>query len=109
MPAIGTEPPPPDRGGGPSTSLDGPNAGKNAGFQLVAAGGGAAILPHDSVMYRLARLAVPHDGGFALIGDPDGGDVRGGEAGLGEGFLGRVQLRGPDLSRIVLHPAGLGK
>src|SRR5205823_4857908 len=35
-----------------------------AGLQLVAPGGRAAILPHDGVMQRLARLAVPHDGGF---------------------------------------------
>src|SRR5207302_8437600 len=80
-----------------------------ARLQLVAAGSGAAILPHDGVMYRLARLAVPDDRGFALIRYPDSGDVRGGEASLGEGLLGCVQLRGPDFSRIVLHPAGLGK
>ena len=37
-----------------------------------------------------------------------GGDV-GVKLRLRKGLLGRVQLRGPDFSRIVLHPAGLGK
>src|SRR5205085_10035351 len=69
--------------------------GKPAGFQLVAASGGAAILPHDGVMYRLAGLSVPDDGGFPLVRDPNGRDVRGGEARLPEGLLGGVQLRGP--------------
>ena len=44
-------------------------------LHLVAEAGGAAVLPDDGVADRLAGLAVPDDGGFALVGDADGGDV----------------------------------
>ncbi len=80
-----------------------------AGLQLVAPGGGAAILPHNRVMHRLARVAVPDHGGFPLIGDSDGGDVCGSQSGLAERVGGRVQLSGPDLRRVVLDPARRGK
>src|SRR5512138_2610223 len=42
------------------------------GFERIAELGGAAVLPHDRVVDRLAGFAVPHDRGFALVGDPDG-------------------------------------
>ncbi len=80
-----------------------------AGLQLVAPGGRAAILPHDGVMHRLTRLAVPDYGGFPLIGDSDGGDVGRRQSGFAERFGRGVQLRGPNLRRIVFHPARLGK
>ena len=60
-------------------------------------------------MQRLARAAVPHDDGLALVGDADGGDglaigveVR---PQLGEGGLDRI----PDLEGVVLHPSRLGE
>ncbi len=31
----------------------------------------AGILPDQRIVHRLARLAIPHDGGFALIRDAD--------------------------------------
>ena len=46
-------------------------------FELLAESGGAAILPDDGVVDGLAGGAVPDDGGFALVGDADGGDVAG--------------------------------
>src|SRR5439155_1501013 len=109
MPAIGTARPPPNSVVSPYTSLDEPTTGHHeagfafdqrrepAGFQLVTPGGRAAILPHDGVMHRLARLPVPDDGGFALVRYPDRGDVGGRQAGLAERLRRRVQLRGPDL------------
>ena len=45
------------------------------GFEPLAEVRGAAILPDDRVVDRLAGLAVPDDGRFALVGDADGGDV----------------------------------
>ncbi len=46
---------------------------------------GARVLPDDGVVDRLARCAVPEHGGLALVGDADGGDVIGRDAGLGQG------------------------
>ena len=78
-------------------------------LELVAGGGGAAVLPDDGVGDGPARGALPHDGRLALVGDTDGGDVIGGEAGLEDGVGSDVGLRGPDFVGVVLHPAGLGK
>ena len=44
-------------------------------LQLLADGRRAAVLPDDGVAYRAAGLAVPHDGGFTLVGDADGGEL----------------------------------
>ena len=44
-------------------------------LQAIAEIRGAAVLPDDRVVDRLAGLAVPDDGGLALVGDADGGDV----------------------------------
>ena len=38
---------------------------------------GAGVLPDDRVVHRLAGRPVPDQRGLALVGDPDGGDVRG--------------------------------
>jgi hypothetical protein len=60
-------------------------------------------------MHRLARLAIPQHGRLALIRDPDPRDVGRGQPGLPERFLCGLQLRRPNLGRVVLHPAGVGK
>ena len=36
---------------------------------------GAGILPDDSVVNWLPAVPVPNQGGLALVGDPDGGDM----------------------------------
>jgi hypothetical protein len=51
---------------------------------------------------RTPRRAIPHDGGFALIGDTDRGDVARFGAGLPHGGTDRRNRRGPDFFRIVL-------
>ena len=79
------------------------------GFQLVNDGGGAAALPDDGVGNGLAGGLVPDDGGFPLVGDADGRDVIGGDAQLFHGGPGDLQRGGPDLLRVVLHPAGEGE
>jgi hypothetical protein len=43
--------------------------------QLGAQRLGAAVLPDDGVVDRLAGAAVPQHRGLALVGDADGGDV----------------------------------
>ena len=82
---------------------------QTARLEPVARRGGAAVLPDDGVADGFAGGAVPHHGGLALVGDADGGDVFGGEAGLAQRLPGNVQLRGPDFPRIVFHPARTGK
>ena len=45
-------------------------------LQRVAEVGGAAVLPDDGVVDRLAGAAVPHHRGLALVGDADAGQRR---------------------------------
>lgn len=53
----------------------------------------------------LVGVAVPHNSGFALIGDADGDDSSGG--GFGERVADGLPGALPDFDRIVLYPAGL--
>ena len=83
--------------------------GVPGGAQCVAAFGGAAVLPDDGVTQWLAAAAVPHHRRFALVGDADGGDFAGAGAALLQHFARAGELGVPDVERIVLDPAGLGK
>jgi hypothetical protein len=74
--------------------------------QLVAATGGATVLPDDGVVDRLAAAAVPHDHGLALVGDPDTGHVGRGGAGHVQRLTARRERGVPDLGRVVLNPPG---
>ena len=76
--------------------------------ELVDVDVGARVLPDDRVVDGLAGVLVPDDRGLALVGDADGGDVGGGDAGLLEGALDDLLAARPDLRRIVLDPARLG-
>src|SRR3546814_8722435 len=51
---------------------------------LLAEGAGAAVLPDDRRVNRLAGCTVPQHGGLALVGDAECIDLVGGEAGIGE-------------------------
>jgi hypothetical protein len=79
------------------------------GLQAFAEVGSAAVLPDQRVVYGHAGFAVPQEGGFALVGDADGGNVFRLRVGLGHCFQGNRDLRRRNLLGIVLHPAGLGK
>ena len=80
--------------------------GMAIGPQLGANGLGAAVLPDQGVVDGLPGLAVPDDGGLALVGDPQAGDLAGADAGGLQGLLRGGQLRAPDLHRVVFHMAG---
>jgi hypothetical protein len=75
--------------------------------QLVAVFSGAAALPHNGVVHRLAGVAVPYDGGFPLVGDADACNVSCGQAKIGHSLPGHFQLCGENFVCIVFYPAGL--
>jgi hypothetical protein len=76
-----------------------------APLQPRTRGGGAPVLPDDRVMHRLAGLALPHDGGLALVGDAERRNIGRFQSGLGERAPGDPQLRAPDVLRVMLNPA----
>src|SRR5689334_21377264 len=59
-------------------------------------------------MYRRGGFPIPNDGGFALIGDADRGDV-GGAADLLNRVAANLERRRPDLLRIMFDPTWLRK
>jgi hypothetical protein len=73
----------------------------------VASFRGSAVLPDDCVVDRFAGLAIPDDGGLALIGDAHGGQVAGTNAGLSQDLDHGAHLRGQDVVRVVFYPATL--
>ena len=77
-------------------------------FELVAELGGATVLPDNGVVEGLAGVAVPEEGGFALVGDADGGDVVCNQVGFAKRVMGDLLLRIPDVGGVVFDPAGLG-
>ena len=60
-------------------------------------------------MDALAGLPVPQKGGFPLVGDADGGNIRHMDAPYADRLAQRVNLAGQDGPGIMLHPAGLGE
>ena len=77
------------------------------GAQAFADGFGAAVLPDDGVEDRFASGALPHHGGFALVGDAKRGHVGSGQLGLFECGAAGGELAVPDVERVMLDPAGL--
>jgi hypothetical protein len=80
-----------------------------AAGQLVDEGAGAGVLPHDRPPGRPAGVAVPQHGGFPLVGDAERDDLVDSGSGLGEGLWRDAFEVVPDLHRVVLDPARLGK
>src|SRR5882762_6696881 len=76
--------------------------------QFTAALRRSAVLPDDGIEDRDSAASIPDDGGFALIGDADGGDRGAGFVKFCEQLARRRQHRGPDYLRIVFHPARRG-
>ena len=69
--------------------------------------GGAAVLPDERVVQRLARRRVPADDGLALVGDPDRLELAGLQPRVLERLAGDRVRDLPDLRRVVLDPARL--
>ncbi len=88
----------------------GPLADHLAPAGLVEGSGdpvGAGVLPDDRVVDGPAGAAVPDDGGLALVGDAEGGQVAGLEVELREGRADHGLGALPDLQRVVLDPPRL--
>src|SRR5262249_3374369 len=79
------------------------------GLELRANISGAAILPDDGAVHGLARAAIPHHGGVALVGAADPGDVLRFGAGFAKRVEGGSEGGSPYLLRLVLDPAGSGE
>src|SRR5207247_5961102 len=74
---------------------------------LVAEARGPSILPNDGVMERCPSPPIPKHRRFPLIGDTNGHDVAGFQAGVGQRGAGDLELAGPNLTRVMLHPSRL--
>ena len=74
-------------------------------LELGAMRRGAAILPDDGVVDRLAGLAIPDQRRFPLIGDADASQVRGVAVRFAQRLAPRLQHASPDVLGIVLDPS----
>ena len=54
-----------------------------------------------------AGIFIPDNGGFALVGDADGGDISGGESGFLQRLFAGGERGAPDFFRVMFDPAGL--
>ena len=76
--------------------------------QLVTAACRAPVLPDNGVGDGLAGLAVPEQGGFALVGDAYGRHLAASRQ-LLQAFTRHRELAGPDLQPVMLNLPGFGK
>ena len=70
--------------------------------------GGAAALPHNSVVNAGAGFPIPQQGGFPLVGNADGRNVPHVHATQLHRFTKCRDLGGQNIVGIMLHPARLG-
>ena len=70
---------------------------------------GTRALPDDGVGEGFARMLIPDNSGFPLIGNTDGRQVRAGDPGFKQRSLDHIPGVLPDFSRAMLHPAGPGE
>src|SRR5437667_1246673 len=69
--------------------------------------GSARVLPNDCISERLTSFAVPHDGSFALVGNPDGCEVGSRQTAGSHGLSHHGLCCAPNFLRIVLQPSRL--
>ena len=67
------------------------------------------VLPHDRVINRLARFAVPHNRGLALVGDAYAGNIAWPQLQLAQRLDCGGELRSQDRERIMLDPSRFRK
>ena len=91
------------------TGLGPEGVGQALFLQAVAVLTGSAALPDNGMVNGFAGGFIPDNGGFTLIGDADGGNVRCGDIEICHGLLCNLQLGGPDFQSVMLDPTGLGE
>ena len=67
---------------------------------------GASVLPDNGIMNGFPGFAIPNNGGFTLVSDPNAGDIFRRNAGLRHHGTNRCDDSCPDFFRIVLDLAG---
>ena len=72
-------------------------------MQLSAEFSSTAVLPDDGAGQWIARIAIPGDHGFTLVGDPDGSDI---SCSITRDIAHALKRLRPYFGRIVFHPAG---
>ena len=77
--------------------------------QLVAKASRAAVLPYNGIVYGCTGGLVPHNSGFALVGDANCGQFVALHIGVFQAFLGNMRLRVKDFIGVMFNPAGLGE
>ena len=77
--------------------------------ELIAALGGAPVLPDEGAVDRLAGARVPGEDGLTLVGDPDRAQLRPLDSGVGDRGSCHPAGHLPDLRGIVLDPARTGE
>jgi hypothetical protein len=70
---------------------------------------GSGALPDNGVCERFAGIFIPDHGGFPLIGDTNGGQIRTGKIRISQGAANDILGVPPDFKGIMFHPARLGK
>ena len=68
----------------------------------------AGIHPNEGVVIGFSGFPVPDHGGFALVGNADGGNIMRLEFGIDAGQRNDFEGIFPDFFGIMFHPAGLG-
>lgn len=76
-----------------------------AGLEVFANRGGLTGLPDDGVVHGVARVLIPDDGRFTLVGDADGRDFTGCHIGLCQGFAHDFDHAVENFIGIVFDPA----
>ena len=66
-----------------------------------------AVLPDDRAVDRTPRRALPDDRRLALIRDAETGELARRDAGVADRLARDLELRVPDVGRVVFDPAGL--
>ena len=76
-----------------------------AGLEVFANRGGLTGLPDDGVVHGVARVLIPDDCRFTLVGDADGRDFTGCHIGLCQGFAHDFDHAVENFIGIVFDPA----
>ena len=79
------------------------------GFQLFTDAIRARVLPDKRVVDRLARMPIPEDRRLALVGDADGGNLRGADARFVQCSPDHLLGALPDFGGVVFHPTAARK